>query len=118
MRYRRVIAPVRFLKFQNILDFARPVSRRSASGGSEPISLPLCQSNGANRMYTRRKFLVQSASSLALALGAARLAKAAVGGWAQQQGGSQDLQTGLVWLDYTLLTDGNIGSLPYFITTS
>src|SRR5206468_4233499 len=63
-----------------------------------------CQFKGANRMFTRRKFLVRSASSLALTLGAGRLAKAATGGWAQQQGGSQDLQTKLVWLDYALAT--------------
>ena len=68
-------------------------------------------------MYTRRKFLVQSASSLAVALGAAGLAKAAVGGWAQQQGGSQDLQTGLVWLDFTNLRQ-DIGSFPYATTSA
>jgi len=68
-------------------------------------------------MLTRRKFLVQSASSLALVLGASRLAKAAVGAWAQQQGGSQDLQTGLVWLDSTLST-GNIASYPQAISRS
>ena len=53
-------------------------------------------------MFTRRRFLVQTGSTLAATLGAAQLAKAAsVAGWLQQQGGSQDLQTGLVWLDWT-----------------
>lgn len=61
-------------------------------------------------MFTRRKFLVQTGSTLAVSLGAAQLAQAAaVGGWAQQQGGSQDLQTGLVWLDWTL-ANGSIWS--------
>lgn len=64
-----------------------------------------------------RKFLVQSASALALTLGAGRLAKAAVGGWAQQQGGSQDLQTGLVWLDFSNLQH-EIGSLDYATTSA
>jgi len=68
-------------------------------------------------MFTRRKFLVHSASSLALTLGAASLAKAAVGGWAQQQGGSQDLQTHLVWLDFTNLQQV-IGGLDYATTTA
>jgi len=66
-------------------------------------------------MFTRRKFLIQGASSLALTLAAGRLAKAAAGEWAQQQGGSQDLQTGLVWLDYTLLS-GDILSYPQAVT--
>jgi hypothetical protein len=60
-------------------------------------------------MLTRRKFLVRSASSLAFSLGVARLSQAAIGEWSQEQGGSLDLQTGLVWLDDTLLT-GNIAS--------
>jgi hypothetical protein len=68
-------------------------------------------------MFTRRKFLVHSASTLALTLGAGRLAKAAVGGWAQQQGGSQDLQTGLVWLDFTNLSE-DIATLPQTITNA
>ncbi len=63
-------------------------------------------------MFTRRKFLVQTGSTLAVSLGAAQLAQAAtVGGWAQQQGGSQDLQTGLVWLDWTL-ANGSLWSHP------
>jgi hypothetical protein len=77
----------------------------------------LFQMKGANSMFTRRKFLVQVASSLALTLGAGRLAKAAVGGWAQQEGGSQDLQTDLVWLDFTNLQQ-DIGSLAYATTTA
>jgi hypothetical protein len=68
-------------------------------------------------MFTRRKFLVHSASSLALTLGTAGLAKAAPGGWATQQGGSQDLQTKLVWLDFTKLQQ-EIGGLDYAITTA
>src|SRR5580765_137593 len=68
-------------------------------------------------MFTRRKFLVHSASSLAVTLGAAGLAKAAVGGWAPQQGGSQDLQTGLVWLDFTNLQQ-EIGSFNYATATA
>src|SRR5258707_5341653 len=73
-------------------------------------------------MVTRRKFLVHSASTLAVTLGAGRLAKAATGPWAQQQGGSQDLQTKLVWLDYTLATSlaGNaqITSYSYNFTAA
>jgi hypothetical protein len=68
-------------------------------------------------MFTRRKFLTQAISSVALTLGAARLAKANVGAWAQQQGGSQDLQTGLVWLDYTLLEQTDV-TYPYAISES
>ena len=53
-------------------------------------------------MFSRRRFLVQTGSTLAVTLGAAQLAQAAsVAGWLQQQGGSQDMQTGLVWLDWT-----------------
>jgi hypothetical protein len=66
-------------------------------------------------MFTRRKFLAASVSSFALTLGLARRARANVGAWAQQQGGSQDLQTGLVWLDYTLLS-GSIVTFPYAIS--
>lgn len=73
-------------------------------------------------MFTRRKFLVHSASTLAVTLGAGRLAKAAVGAWAQQQGGSQDLQTKLVWLDYTLATslagNADITSYSYNFTAA
>ena len=53
-------------------------------------------------MFTRRRFLVQTGSTLAVTLGAAQLAQAAGEPvWLQQQGGSQDMQTGLVWLDWT-----------------
>lgn len=66
-------------------------------------------------MFTRRKFLAASVSSFALTFGAARRARAAIGGWAQTQGGSQDLQTGLVWLDYSLLTGSDV-TYPYAIS--
>ncbi len=66
-------------------------------------------------MFTRRKFLAASVSSLALTLGTARRARAAIGGWAQTQGGSQDLQTGLVWLDYSLLMSTDV-TYPYAIS--
>ncbi len=56
-------------------------------------------------MFSRRRFLVQTGSTLAITLGAAQLAQAAsVAPWLQQQGGSQDMQTGLVWLDWTWIS--------------
>jgi hypothetical protein len=54
-------------------------------------------------MLNRRNFLLGSASALSLSLVVPRPASAAVGAWASQQGGSQDLQTGIVWLDYSLV---------------
>jgi hypothetical protein len=68
-------------------------------------------------MFTRRKFLAASVSSFALTLGVARRARANVGAWAQAQGGSQDLQTGLVWLDYSLLEATDV-TYPYAISES
>jgi hypothetical protein len=68
-------------------------------------------------MFTRRTFLAASVSAFALTLGVARRARANVGAWAQQQGGSQDLQTGLVWLDYSLLEATDV-TWPYAINTA
>ena len=55
-------------------------------------------------MLNRRIFLVGSASALGLSVIVPQPASAAVGAWAQDEGGSRDLQTGLVWLDHKLLT--------------
>src|SRR5262245_39332707 len=67
-------------------------------------------------MLTRRKFFVfGAASSAALALQLPRIATATTGNWSQQEGGWKDLDTGLVWLDYTLV-GGSLWSYPRAVT--